>query len=92
MPCGLADMVNEQLDDELGPSTRVMFMNTVKRLSQESPNSSVNFRGIMDSVSWGHGCMIEPSYYNRGVLSHRHASAKRSATNPTNKLILGSAT
>jgi len=48
-------MVNKELDDDMGPSTRVLFMNTTKRLGQDSPHSSVNFRGIMDSVSLGCG-------------------------------------
>ena len=48
----IADSVNEMCDDELGPASRVFFISTARRISQQySTTPSVNFRGIMDPVS-----------------------------------------
>ena len=40
---------NKEIDDD-GEQTRILFMNSTRRVSQQTA-SSVNFRGIMDPVS-----------------------------------------
>ena len=45
-----ADSVNKEVDSDIGPHTRVLFMNSTRRVSQQTA-TSVNFRGIMDPVS-----------------------------------------
>ena len=43
------DSVHEMGDEELGPESRVFFINNSRRISaQDSSTPSVNFRGLMD--------------------------------------------